>query len=374
MSRDFLEAFVKKPVRESSGSRSSNRFDYQKNWSLCELLELHSNPTDYLMVFEHHDDIVVFDSQINPSDAIFYQVKTKTSGNWTIDALTKSKEGARSILGKLYDNHLSFTDNVKSLVFTSNQPLSTKLKTGKKSIDLEHITFSDLSNKDKEKIQSSVEPKGQEYCDIEGLKKIVTEKNELRLPDHTAITKGKLVEFFENLHPENEIHISLVYKTFFDEIRRKTNHEKPILGVSDLINHKSIARADFENMIGAVISRRSDTDLWSDANNLLISEGFSFLQIRLIRFNWQRYIINKMDVSDEVHAKLAEDIKKEIGEVDRHGDLGSFKDISKNVTSNLIHKYSNDYSEEYIHAAILHEVLRNYPVSTIDKKFTEEAE
>ena len=74
MSNDFLESFVKKPVRESSGSRSSNRFDYQKNWSLCELLELHSRNSEYLMVFEHHEDIVVFDSQTTPLDAIFYQV------------------------------------------------------------------------------------------------------------------------------------------------------------------------------------------------------------------------------------------------------------------------------------------------------------
>ena len=57
MSNNFLESFVGKPVRESSGSRSANRFDYQKNWSLCELLALHANSEDFLMVLEHHEEV-----------------------------------------------------------------------------------------------------------------------------------------------------------------------------------------------------------------------------------------------------------------------------------------------------------------------------
>ena len=312
MSSDFLESFVNKPVRESSGSRSSNRFDYQKNWSLCELLELHSNHSDYLMVFEHHEDIVVFDSQRKPSNAIFYQVKTKTSGNWTVGSLTKCKGEAQSTLGKLYDNHLSFQENAKRLIFTSNQPLSAKLKNGDKSVDLGRITFSELSDKDKETICSSVEPDEQEYCDVEGLRKIATEKNELRLSDHTAITKGKLVEFFEKIHPESEVHISLVYKTFFDEIRRKTNCEIQIKEVSDLVSHKSISRSDFEYMIGAVLKRRSDTELWCEANSHLSSEGFGFMEIRKIRSSWQQYVVNKMNVIDETHIRFSDDVRNKV--------------------------------------------------------------
>jgi len=371
MAGDFLESFVNKPVRESSGSRSSNRFDYQKDWSLCELLELHSKRTDYLMVFEHHDDIVVFDSQFNPSDAIFYQVKTKASGNWTVGALTKDDD--KSILGKLYDNHLSFPDNAKYLVFTSNQPLSAKLKNGTKSIDMGFVTFSDLSEKDKEKIQSSIEPKEQEYSDFEGLKKIRTEKNELRLSDHTAITKGKLVEFFEDLHPENEVHISLVYKTFFDEIRRKTNFENPIGNVPDLLRHKSIVYSDFENMIGTVIKKRSDGELWGEASSLLSSEGFTFLDIRLIRTNWLEYVINRMDVSDEMHLKFCENIRNEVCKIDADGNLTSFKDIAESISNAIIGKYVDDYNNEYFNAAILYEVLRDDPVSATNKEFTEEA-
>lgn len=139
MGSDFLKDFVDKPVRENSGSRSSNRFDYQKNWSLCELLELHSENTDYLMVFEHHEDVVVIDRQSSPSTATFYQVKTRNSGNWTVGSLTKSKskdDKTQSILGKLYENHIHFPDSAERLVFTSNQPFSAKLQSGEKAIDI----------------------------------------------------------------------------------------------------------------------------------------------------------------------------------------------------------------------------------------------
>lgn len=366
---DFLESFVEKPVRETAGSRSSNRFDYQKNWSLCELLQLHSNYSDYLMVFEYHDDIVVFDSQNNPSNAVFYQVKSKKSGNWTIGALTKGKDEKPSILEKLYENYQAFPENVERLVFTSNQPLSAKLKNGDKAVELKKIKFHQLSDKDKDKIQSSVEPKDQDYCDINGLYRIETEKNELRPDDHTVTTKGKLVEFFENLHPESEINVSLVYKTFFDEIRRKSNYEEPISKKSDLISYKSIGKSDFEKMIGAVTNRTTDYDLWQEAHNIMNAESYSFQEIRRVKAEWQQYIVKKMNVTDEHHLQLIADV---MGGLKSSAQYETLRKLVEGTLPPLKEKYSDSYSEEYIRAAIIYEVLRNDPIQEINKKLTEE--
>lgn len=368
MSNDFLESFVGKPVRESAGSLASNRFDYQKNWSLCQLLELHANSSDYLMVFEHHDDIVVFDSESSPQNADFYQVKTKNSSNWTIGLLTKSDAGKKSIFHKMYDNHRNFLNNVKSLTFTSNQPLSAKLKSDKNSTNLDQVHFSDLSVKDKEKIQLSIEPHGCEVCDVDGLSKLVTQKNKLRVSDHTESTKGKLVEFFEKIHPEAEVNISLIYKTFFDEIRIKTNFEGKIEGVSDL-RHKSISRSHFQRMIGSVIKRKTDSDLWKEAQMCLTSEGFAILKIKEIEKYWTEYILNKMNVADELNLELSEIIKQEIPKLEKGI---SFKNLSESVTKNLSEKFISEYDAVYIQAAILYEVLRNDPVPTANKSSTEE--
>ena len=365
---DFLNAFTEKPVRESGGSRASNRFDYQKNWSLCELLELHSNNSDYLMVFEHHDDIVVFNSQANPSEAIFYQVKSKSSGNWTIPALTKRKDGSPSVLEKLYQNHLNFPENASKLVFASNQPLSAKLKDGTKAVDLGKIKFSDLSSADKEKIHSNVEPENNNYCDLLGLQKIETRKNKLKLEDHTVFTKGKLVEFFEELHPESEIHVSLVYKTFFDEIRRKSNFEDSLNSVKDLVIYKGIGKSDFEKMIGAVVTRVSDANIWSEAHSQLQAEGFSFNEIRQIRSEWQNYIVAKMDATNEVHNRLCRDIQGGLNTTN-----STLRELMESVSNSLSEDHSSEFSADYIHAAVLYEVFRNDPISEINTKPTEEA-
>lgn len=39
--------------REKSGPRSSNRFDFQKEWAICKLLELHQTDDDYLLVLDY---------------------------------------------------------------------------------------------------------------------------------------------------------------------------------------------------------------------------------------------------------------------------------------------------------------------------------
>ena len=72
--------------------------DFQKDWAVCQLLELHETGDDYALVVERHDDVVVLDSPTEPRRADFTQVKTKDSGNWTVTQLLrveKSKAAPR---------------------------------------------------------------------------------------------------------------------------------------------------------------------------------------------------------------------------------------------------------------------------------------
>jgi hypothetical protein len=258
---------------------------------------------------------------------------------------------------------------VKRLVFTSNQPLTAKLQNGDKAVELKRVKFLQLSDKDKEKIQSSLEPKDQDYCDFHGLYKIETERNDLRPEDHTITTKGKLVEFFENLHTDSEINISLVYKTFFDEVRRKSNYEDPINHISDLINYKSIGKTDFDKMIGAVTTRVSDADLWQEASNVMNSEGYSFQDIRMIKTEWQQYIVKKMNVTDDHHLQLIDDVLESLKSSSQYDTLIK---LVEGTLPSLKENYSDSYDDEYIRAAIIYEVLRNDPIQETNKKLTEE--
>jgi len=374
MSSDLLNLFTEKTPRENSGSRSANRFDYQKNWSLCELLSLHSKKDDYLMVFEHHEDVVVLDSQYTPSSAIFYQIKTKKPGNWTIGSLSKTDKNGQSIIGKLYSNFEHFSDCVEKLVFSSNQGLSAKLANGDIGLNCQLINFNQLSNKDKEKIRDAAEGSAKLYCDIHGLSKITTHKTDLRLADHTAITKGKLVEFFEREYPESSVHISLVYKSIFDEIRRRTNYELPCTNSDELVEKKAISQSEFEGMVGTVLTGRTANELWADANQLLSAEGYKALEIRNLRVYWQKYIVDRMNVTDESLVKLQEEIDVALSDVESSSLDLSIQDILDKMLKRIRKSnYFDWYDDSYIEAAIMYGVVKDDSVPKANKKSKEEA-
>ena len=45
--------------RDKGGSIASSRLDYQKDWSLCRMIEAHESTDDYVFIFEHDDDLMM---------------------------------------------------------------------------------------------------------------------------------------------------------------------------------------------------------------------------------------------------------------------------------------------------------------------------
>lgn len=89
--------FAEKP-RENAGARDSNRFDYQKNWTIVKLMELHTTGQDYLLAFEFHEDIAVFNSSADPTQVDFYQVKTNKDPQWKLTDFAKTKKGKDDLI------------------------------------------------------------------------------------------------------------------------------------------------------------------------------------------------------------------------------------------------------------------------------------
>ena len=58
MQKDLLSTLTNKTQRETAGSSSSSRFNYQKSWAFCEMLRRHMDKASYLVAFEFHDDVV----------------------------------------------------------------------------------------------------------------------------------------------------------------------------------------------------------------------------------------------------------------------------------------------------------------------------
>jgi hypothetical protein len=79
MQKSLLEDLLDKTQRETAGSDTSSRFDYQKSWAFCEMLRRHMDNADYLVAFEFHDDTVFLSPSVAPTNVEFFQVKTSSS-------------------------------------------------------------------------------------------------------------------------------------------------------------------------------------------------------------------------------------------------------------------------------------------------------
>lgn len=377
MSNTLTNILVTTKPRETSGSRSSNRFDYQKNWALCELLTLHIDEEDYLLILDYHEDVVVLNSEREPTSVDFFQIKSKKSGNWTVNALTKHDGSGHSgsIFGKLFSNYKMCPEHAKSLVFVSNQGLSTNLADGKKALQLDVVEFSQLTIQDKEKIHKSIEGNKAKFCDIAGLVMLTVSKTELGVSDHVAYTKGKLVEFFESIHPTKNVSVSLAYKTLFDEIRRRTNKEAICESLEDLCTNKGIGRKEFGNMIDLFIDHTSAEESWREVQQLLISEDYKVSEIRGIKASWRKYAVERMDICNEPLLSFRKSICGLINEFETSNPQYDLRDLLDSVKPHIDSDNVPNLSGEsfIIEAAIIYEVMTNDPIQKTDKKPKEEA-
>lgn len=369
MTSHALDQFSSLPPRETSGSSSSNRFDYQKNWSICHFLELHQDGKDYLVVFDHHEDIVVFNHGTAPDSACFYQVKSKNSGNWTIASLAKCKgdDHESSILRKLYSNYERFPEFTLKLAFISNQRLSVKDKeSGKKSI-VSSSCFDDMHNDDKSACSNALEAKRKKFSNLSGLKLFEFERTLLTVDDHVNQTKGKISDFFEHQFPTETVNVGLAYRVIFDEVRRKTNFEHTESLPKNVLEQKSLSRKQFQSMLAVMVGQRSNAERWVDASQILLNEGCNGLSLRSIRNAWNQQIIYEMDSSNEQFLAVFEIVKSKVDGEDF--DSGTtILSLANKIFGNLEPTESEVFDTAAVAAMICREVTRNEPLQEASAK------
>jgi hypothetical protein len=359
-SPDILSQFSEIAPRETAGARSSNRFDYQKNWSICHFLELHQDDQDYLIVFDHHEDIVVFNHSISPDSACFYQVKSKKSGNWTIYSLAKCKEGDHdsSILRKLYMNFENFPNFTLKMAFVSNQGLNAKNKiSGKRSV-VKYLRFHGMHINDKKVCANALEKKNKSFSNLSGLKLFEFQCTPLALEDHAAHTKGRLTEFFEDQFPAETINIALAYRTIFDEVKRKTNFENSAHSQLDVIKEKSLSKREFNGMLAVIVNQRGNAERWSDAHQILLKEDCNSLKLMKIRDAWNRAIIDEMDPRNEQFLKVSRAVRLKI-ENEHGNDSVTILSLSKAIVEELGTTERVLFDVHRVAAMVCREVTKN---------------
>ena len=119
--------------REKAGAHTMARYGFQVHASILKMLDLHQTGNDYRAVFDHFDDLMVFDKADQPENVDFYQIKSQSEGSWSLKDMTR-KQGNGSppvtFLGRLHQHMGAFGQMVAKLGFLSNMGFKLKLADG----------------------------------------------------------------------------------------------------------------------------------------------------------------------------------------------------------------------------------------------------
>lgn len=276
--------------REDSGSKTSRKYQFQKDLSLYILIKEHSKRDDYLFLFDFHEDLIISNSSSSLKELECIQIKSKDNGNWTINSLTKQPKGKNSIIGKLYHNRIVFEDSVKTLTFMSNGTYSfEKLKNGSETKTLSHILATDLSQSDKDKCENSIKSEHSiKSTDFESLGefKVTTLSNS----DSSTHCVGALASLINSLNPSSKINSQLAYEQVLREITRKTNEtvgDKTYQHISEVFRIKGLSKGEFLEFLNKAGLYKSVEEEWSEVKTSLEADGISHIELLKYKNAWR---------------------------------------------------------------------------------------
>ncbi|WZX23365.1 DUF4297 domain-containing protein [Myxococcus stipitatus] len=313
---------------ETGGPRASNRLDFQKNWTLCHLVERHKEGADYVVVCDYHDDVVVLIGVPSAAKLHFYQVKTRNGSPWTMASLTSSKkkrkrrgkapteiakpaddvvgtntedEEGGSILGKLYKHKLDFLERLGSLNLVSNCCFKLSLSDEASSESKPHFSFVEL-HVDEKKVASErvqAEHRLTEQAEFPEATHFIV--SDMTTTGHDKSAIGVIATYLEYRYGTSEsFPVAAIHRSLFDEIRRRSNREGVWDDLDLLIKQKGVSRSDFEKLLSKVHPRRDAESQWLELSKELESAGISIRRrIRISNF-WHRYRVDRIDESNEI--------------------------------------------------------------------------
>ncbi|MGV3628247.1 MAG: DUF4297 domain-containing protein [Betaproteobacteria bacterium] len=310
------DELLKHRPRESGGSTGGNRYAYQRTWALCRLLTLHESRASYVLVMEYHEDIIVLDHDVNPTNVDFYQIKTRNKGNWTkkdlygvrkprtkTDAANQSNTTStsaklpQSYLGKMFSNCLHFMPHLQSINFVSNQRFNMELAEAPKSVECNDVCLSRLSQIEADELTAAMtaELSLMEPLPLDKTHLIVTD---MGIHDHLTHGAGKLSEFLERRRPGARYPVQPLFKTLCGEIERRSNNEWQPTTFTQLCENKGIRRADMEAHLLAAEVPSDPAQLLMETKAQLQGEGVDYRTVTILEAAWHEYDMHKTNHAD----------------------------------------------------------------------------
>lgn len=201
-----LKTIASKQPRETAGPAAFAAFDYQVNVSMALVLDLFREGKEFVALFDHHDDLVIFVGEGEDSELSFYQVKSSSELTWTAKRLARrgtKGELPKSIVGKAYYNVAQFGPEIRRASILSNLPLSATLATAKNpSLHDGELSIADLSSADQDALIKALEADFPGNFDNKHTSLLTFERVPFDLGSYRATVMGRIVTMLEELHPD----------------------------------------------------------------------------------------------------------------------------------------------------------------------------
>jgi hypothetical protein len=313
MTGNLLDSLVTKCQRETAGSSTAARFDYQKNWAFCQMIDRHQENIDYLVAFEFHDDVLFFDAEVSPTQIEFFQVKTTRSVKpRTLASLTQKNGDANSIVGKMITNAdgLTTVHRIKFILVSNNAYEFSSV----------NVCAGQLDDKFKAKLLSKI---NEEFSDYEEthLESLFFWVSDIPVDGIETFLRGKAMELFEERFGNDFLYnVATWLRLVQGEIIRKNNFPpEEIDTIEKLISKKCIGKSFIDGTLNEISKRHKSSADIAPIKIRLSEAGWS--DIALMRFD--KALASAVADSNDPTNKECNTLQKNISDGLKNYDLNS---------------------------------------------------
>lgn len=351
----LIDQLLSVPEREDGGRTAFDRFDYQTAWGLTQVLCLHKDGANYAVGFEFHDDIVELDDATAPTKATFYQVKTKSSGNWTFDRVTERKvtkgtsDKRSSFAGKMFDNIVRFGTSVRRLVFVSNQPLPDI------GTDFGELPFATAAAKKIERFTTAMQLECSGFDTDQHLGHFHFNYCELSLGSYGLALYGTVSLFLEE-QISVEANANAFTLFMVEQCRRRSKSLSDVENFHQLLASKFITRADMTNWLSELQARHEHRPSWETVARHL---SLPHQEEARIEREWNSYIVQRRGRWNAATLDFGEQIKRIVQPIiEDASTLLEGVNAALPIVRPLVGKWKPGSTDDFVRAVILYEYKR----------------
>ncbi len=376
----LAEALLAHRPREASGSSSANRFEFQRTWALCHLLQLHESNQNYVLILEFHDDVLVLDDEVDPQGAEFFQVKTRRDGHWSKRDLLSAarpatKKGARntgkagqgeserkpetprSILGKLLEHCRHFLPQVRSLNVVSNVRFKIPLANLPASTDRERFSMGELREESLREVKEAIRTE-LEFDEELPWERVYLVASGLSITEHEKYGAGELTEFLDRRRPGGRFAVQPLFRTLCGELSRRATNEWQPVSFGELCQKKGIRRVDLEHFLRVAENQLDPEEQLRSVKLQLMQEGHVYRDVIEIEAGWRRYDIDRIDQADMIVQNFKEQVISIVKEVRSSTSWRTLREFLADARRAFVRRYGQPvapFSAKYLEGALLHE-------------------